>query len=394
MRNKSFRRVAACTLALAMTFSMTAFAEENVVVFNDAVEAVESTATEAVESVEVVTEDVVLPETEAVVEETAGEVVAPSENVTPGVLDQWDITDENGKVIATEAILDIDAQTEDELIGADYYLILGNTSINGYHVFNTGERKYWKNASGHTVYHTNVYADGTYQFKNKAISNGSVMSSHNNGNGQAVRYFKYDAGAKTLLSTWHDADDWKFFDVFPSTVDWQFAPVKYCYDKGYMSGTGTNKFDPNEKLDRSMFATVVYSVSGKPAVTWQNIFNDVVSNTWYSKPITWAYNNRVVSGTGKRRFEPSRSVQRQEAIVMLYQYAKSRGYNVNASGSLNGYADVNDVANWAYDAIKWAVSKGIISGRNIGSTMTIAPKGTASRAECAAMIKKFTELYR
>jgi hypothetical protein len=65
--------------------------------------------------------------------------------------------------------------------------------------------------------------------------------------------------------------------------------------------------------------------------------------------------------------------------------------NVSARSDVTSFPDAKDVSSWAGDALSWAVSEGIITGRsNIVST-ELAPKGTATRAEVAAMIMRFME---
>ena len=81
---------------------------------------------------------------------------------------------------------------------------------------------------------------------------------------------------------------------------------------------------------------------------------------------------------------------------MLYQYAKYKKYDVSVSTStnLNGFTDSKRVSNWAYEAVKWAVERGIISGKGNASTgYRIAPTEKATRIECAAMLNKFSEVY-
>lgn len=174
---------------------------------------------------------------------------------------------------------------------------------------------------------------------------------------------------------------------------WQYTPAKYVYDKKYMTGTGTLAsrviFSPNTKINRSQLITALYSVDGKPSTTYKRYFNDVPSGEWYSIPITWAAKNGIVSGYTDGSFQVNKAASREQLAVILYNYAKYKKYNVSASASLAGFSDASDISSFAVPAIKWAVAKGIIAGKD----GRIDPAGKATRAEFAAMLKKFRESY-
>ncbi|MBR3638173.1 MAG: S-layer homology domain-containing protein, partial [Lachnospiraceae bacterium] len=79
-----------------------------------------------------------------------------------------------------------------------------------------------------------------------------------------------------------------------------------------------------------------------------------------------------------------------------YKYALSKNLDVTVkpSTTLDGFVDANKVDSWALTAVKWAVERGIISGKGNASTgYRIDPTGKATRVECAAMMNKFSEIY-
>ena len=92
----------------------------------------------------------------------------------------------------------------------------------------------------------------------------------------------------------------------------------------------------------------------------------------------------------------SDSIQREQIAIMLYKYAKLRGYDMSATaGAFEGYLDSNKRSDWSYTALDWAVSQGIISGKGTTgapkSEMKLDPKGNATRAECAQMVMKLLQ---
>lgn len=81
---------------------------------------------------------------------------------------------------------------------------------------------------------------------------------------------------------------------------------------------------------------------------------------------------------------------------MFYKYAVSKNLDVTVkpSTTLDGFTDAKKVDSWALTAVKWAVERGIISGKgNASAGYRIAPTEKATRVECAAMMNKFSEIY-
>ncbi len=181
---------------------------------------------------------------------------------------------------------------------------------------------------------------------------------------------------------------------------WMYAPAKAVYDKGYMTGTGTLDggvlFSPNSDMNRTMFVQALYSMDGKPEVIYEQKFSDVKESAWYAKAVTWASNNGVVAGNPDGTFGINGKATREQLALMFYKYAGSKGFDVSVkpSTTLDGFTDANKVDFWALTAVKWAVERGIISGKgNASAGYRIAPTEKATRIECAAMMNKFSEIY-
>ena len=69
---------------------------------------------------------------------------------------------------------------------------------------------------------------------------------------------------------------------------------------------------------------------------------------------------------------------------MLWRYAGEP----EASAGLGKYTDAGSVSGYAVEAMSWAVENGIITG---ASETTLAPQGSATRAQAAAMLMRFIE---
>jgi hypothetical protein len=56
-----------------------------------------------------------------------------------------------------------------------------------------------------------------------------------------------------------------------------------------------------------------------------------------------------------------------------------------------GFADADKIADWAYGAVAWAARRGVVEGRPGG---IFHPQNTATRAEAAAMLRRYMEKGR
>ena len=188
---------------------------------------------------------------------------------------------------------------------------------------------------------------------------------------------------------------WPFSDVEEIKGNWKYESVKYVYIHGIMNGiSGTSQFQPDNNLTRAMFATVLYRLHGEPAVTIPNPFPDVKDGQWYTNGVLWVAENGIASGYTNGNFGVDDEITREQIAKMLFEYGKVRGLDVTAKKDLGGFTDTETVNGWAVDYVKWAVATAMISGKPNGDdTFRLAPRDPATRAECAKMLKMFSEAY-
>ncbi|MFD2875450.1 S-layer homology domain-containing protein [Paenibacillus rhizoplanae] len=112
--------------------------------------------------------------------------------------------------------------------------------------------------------------------------------------------------------------------------DWFYSSVRYVYNKGLFTGTSGTEFSPSGKMSRAMLATVIYRMENKPNVKFANVFSDVQSGRWYSDPVIWANQSKIVNGYDKGKFAPNDAITREQIAVMLHRYAKVKGVDLQA----------------------------------------------------------------
>ena len=182
---------------------------------------------------------------------------------------------------------------------------------------------------------------------------------------------------------------WPFTDVTEGD-DWFYDAVAYVYENNIMAGTDETTFAPYMELDRAMAAQLFYNLEGKPAVTGDSTFTDVTSGHWAVDAITWAAQNDIVAGIGGDLYDPDSNVTREQFAVMLYKYARFKGYDLTATGDLTQFPDAGSISSWAETALSWANGKGLINGNEDG---TLAPGGTATRAQAASILAHFDQSF-
>ena len=166
-------------------------------------------------------------------------------------------------------------------------------------------------------------------------------------------------------------DNLPFTDV--ASGSWYYDGVKYVCDNGLMNGTSANEFNPNANTTRSMIVTILARMEG---------VNTSGGATWYTAGRAWAMENGISDGTNMEG-----KITREQLAAMLYRYAKMKGYDVSASADISGYTDASSVSGWATDAMRWAVSAGLIQGSNNALT----PQANASRAQIATILMRFAQ---
>lgn len=165
-------------------------------------------------------------------------------------------------------------------------------------------------------------------------------------------------------------------DVLPQ--DWFYSSVRYVTERGLMNGT-PNGFEPNMDSSRATIWTILARFSG--------VDTTVVSGEWYAVARQWAMENGVSDGTN-----PNGVITREQLATMLYRFAKNKGLvQEPVTADLSVFVDAGQISDYAMDAMRWAVSVGLLNGMD-GSRL--APQGSAARAQVAAMLMRFDQLAK
>ena len=110
-----------------------------------------------------------------------------------------------------------------------------------------------------------------------------------------------------------------FTDV--AEKDWFYSYVMDMTERGVIKGMTATTFEPEGNLTRAQAAALLYRIAGEPDVKGTSSFTDVAANEWYSEAIAWAQEAGVVNGMTATTFEPESKVTRAQFVTMLYRFA-------------------------------------------------------------------------
>lgn len=180
--------------------------------------------------------------------------------------------------------------------------------------------------------------------------------------------------------------DWQFTDVREG--DWYADSVRYVYLKGLFTGMTEDTFVPSGGVTRAQLAVVLWRLAGSPIADSDAGFEDL-SAAWYRDAVNWAYEAGVVTGKSETEFDPMGAITREQMVTMLMRFCKNvAGYDVTSRGDVDSFGDIEEVSQYALEAVSWAMAEGLITGKEQDGVICLAPLMGATRAECATIFSR------
>lgn len=178
-------------------------------------------------------------------------------------------------------------------------------------------------------------------------------------------------------------------------TDWFYEDVAFVFANGLFNGISQNEFAPHMTMSRAMLVTVLYRMhklfgaEGGEETAYENPFDDVPDDKYYTEAVKWAAANGIVAGKGNGTFDPNGEITREQLAAILYRYMQYAGIEYEATDEYITFEDESSISNFAKEAVQVMNKSGIIRGKGNGK---IAPKSSATRAEVAAMLHRFVKL--
>ena len=169
---------------------------------------------------------------------------------------------------------------------------------------------------------------------------------------------------------------------------WYYDDVAYVYDTGLMTGLTATAFGPNLSTTRGMIVTILWRMENEPAARHGCPFADVRRGSYYEQAIAWASENGIVTGFDASTFAPDRAITREQLAAILFRFAAYRGMDaVTLRENLSSFQDQAAISAYAVSALNWAVGEGLMQGTGD----KLEPTGSATRAQVAAMLRRFIQ---
>lgn len=169
---------------------------------------------------------------------------------------------------------------------------------------------------------------------------------------------------------------------------WYYDDVAYVYDTGLMTGLTATAFGPNLSTTRGMIVTILWRMENEPVAKHGCPFADVRRGSYYEQAIAWASENGIVTGFDASTFAPDRAITREQLAAILFRFAAYRGMDaVTLRENLSSFQDQAAISAYAVSALNWAVGEGLMQGTGD----KLEPTGSATRAQVAAMLRRFIQ---
>lgn len=174
------------------------------------------------------------------------------------------------------------------------------------------------------------------------------------------------------------------------TGHWAADNILFAASRGLLSGTSDTTFSPDTGMTRGMFVTALGRLAGINPDSYQTgKFIDVKADAYYAPYVNWAAQTGIVEGVTATTFAPDTNINREQMAVIMKNYAAKLGYDLPQTLKAVTFADNTQISSWAKDAVKSMQQAGILAGKNENK---FDPKGTATRAEVATVLRRFVEI--
>lgn len=168
---------------------------------------------------------------------------------------------------------------------------------------------------------------------------------------------------------------------------WYYDDVAYVYDTGLMTGLTATAFGPNLSTTRGMIVTILWRMENEPAPSMAARLL-MRRGSYYEQAIAWASENGIVTGFDASTFAPDRAITREQLAAILFRFAAYRGMDaVTLRENLSSFQDQAAISAYAVSALNWAVGEGLMQGTGD----KLEPTGNATRAQVAAMLRRFMQ---
>jgi len=169
------------------------------------------------------------------------------------------------------------------------------------------------------------------------------------------------------------------------TVSWAENEILELIRQGIISPMAPSAYDPVTPIKRGdMMHYLMNALFPDSELQVEPTFTDVSPNMYYYYSIGLGQRESLILGLGNNLSGVELNISRQDLFLLIYRGMLYAGMDVAPNLSvLDRFNDVDNVGEYAREAVSALVSGGIVHGDDLGN---INPRSEATRAEAAMLL--------
>lgn len=168
-------------------------------------------------------------------------------------------------------------------------------------------------------------------------------------------------------------------------VPWAIDAIETMASRGIIQGETETRFNPLNPITRAEFLVMlVRALELEGSGDGRAAFGDVTSSAYYYEDVQIAAELGLVQGVGGNRFLPDTPMKRQDMMLITQRALEAAGKKLGGEGSLDSFADGDQVAEYAKSSAAALAGSGIVNGMN----GKIVPKAYFTRAQAAVILDR------
>ncbi|MFD2332460.1 S-layer homology domain-containing protein [Cohnella sp. GCM10020058] len=174
---------------------------------------------------------------------------------------------------------------------------------------------------------------------------------------------------------------------------WGRQSIQEAAAKMFVQGKSDQQFDPESKITRAEYPTLLLRVAGLMNQNASSSFSDVSAESWYARSVAIASKLGLANGLAGGVFKPQETLSRVQAMTMAGRLLTLTGNVEPLSATeidnlLAGFKDRASIPAWAREQVALSIKYGIIQGENL----YIRPEDALTRSQAAAIAMRLDRL--
>ena len=162
---------------------------------------------------------------------------------------------------------------------------------------------------------------------------------------------------------------------------WAKTAIEHMYINRIISGKSETRFAPEDNVKREEFVKIIVN-SFELLESKEANFEDV-GGEWFREYIERGFASGIINGVSDKKFGVGENITREDMAVIIFRAINKAGLELDIEIDQTAeLSDMDEVSEYAKEAVEFLVSKGAIKGSN----GKFKPKAYATRAEAAQMI--------